>query len=138
MNEAVTQSADTGVVAENLRFLLLGNIGRQVVVDLWFGGETPVRRCGVLTAVGADYLLLWDELNRQEIAAALCALRLVTLCALQGATDTADTGDAGAADAAPEPQSTAPEPSGSVTQVVARPRSQAAFNYAKRKTRKLE
>ena len=162
MSENNTRAPSVGTVAESLRYLLLHSIGRMVVVDFWFGGDTVVHRCGVLTAVGTDYLLLTDEANQLEIAGGLDSLRLVTVC--RGAAESAgsasaadvtgsadvsgDTGERSAQSGSSASGDAAGESgSGSVPQaplqtpvspVIARAHSQAAFNYAKRKTRRLE
>lgn len=129
-----TRASETGTVAESFRLLLVQNIGSYVVAELWYGGSYLQRRCGLLTSVGADYFLLEDEANGQQIAAGLSALRIITFCEQRPMPiETAQTEEEAAAQ---QEQRTLEQYS--ATQAKARPHSQAAFNYAKRKTRRLD
>lgn len=144
MSETITPDTNIGAVAEGFRLLLIQNIGNHVVVELWLGGGILQRRCGLLTSVGEDYFLLADEVNNQQIAGELSSIRLVTFCRTLP-MPIADGEAAEQSPVAPEqttPEPTTPEPSPaeqfSAVQARARPHAQAAFNYAKRKTRRLD
>lgn len=125
---------------DSVRQILSENIGAYVICEFLVGTNTIVGRQGILEFVGPNYLVLHDDTCQAHIIGDLAALRFVTICfGEEGENGTAApetaAGQTAQDQAAPAP--TPPTLSG--TQMVsanARTHSQAAFNYAKRKTRR--
>lgn len=120
--------------------ILSENIGAYVILEFLVGTNTIVGRQGILEFVGPSYVVLHDDTCQAHIIGDLAALRFVTLCfGEEGENGVATPGTA--TGQSPQEQGTpAPAPrTPSGTQMVsanARTHSQAAFNYAKRKTRR--
>lgn len=114
--------------------LLQANLGRQVAAEFWVGSYEIIVKCGILTAVSENYLILYDTESQTDIVCDFYSLRFVTFCTAGARTDAGETTDAA--------QTTPPEASTSIgTQAASaatRPHAQAALNYTRRKSRKLE
>ncbi|MCI5956950.1 MAG: hypothetical protein MRZ54_08190 [Clostridiales bacterium] len=114
--------------------LLQTNLGRQVTAEFWVGSYEIIVKCGILTAVSENYLILYDTESQTDIVCDFYSLRFVTFCAAGARTDAGETADAA--------QTTLPEASTPIGMqafsTATRPHAQAALNYTRRKSRKLE
>lgn len=108
----------------NIQQLLASNLGKEAVAEFFLGANAQVTRSGILTAVGLDYLVLYDDVNLTDIVCDICTLQFVTFY-LPGTRPRSTTTDntASARLTAESRDSVA---------------TMAALNYAKRKSRKLE
>lgn len=125
-----------GENSDSMIRLLEGNIGRRVMAEFFVGTDTLILKSGILSAVSENYLVLYDDEAGTDIACDFYSLRFVTFYPLRERSDEADQ--------APEEQ-TEQTPLNAQTirgvQNVSTPMctpTQAAFNYAKRKSRRLE
>ena len=114
--------------------LLQANLGRQVAAEFWVGSYEIIVKCGILTAVSENYLILYDAENQTDIVCDFYSLRFLTFCAA-GARNGA--GESGESSETPSPDTSASAGTQTVS-AIPRPRAQAALNYTRRKTRKLE
>ncbi len=108
--------------------LLSANLGREVVAEFLVGTDDIVRKAGILYAASAEYMVLYDDVNLTNIACYLPSLRFVTFYLSGTRPDTSGQNTASRQAAQQEAE----------TRGGVRPQTQAAFNYAKRKTRKLD
>ncbi|NLV59673.1 MAG: hypothetical protein GXY67_13025 [Clostridiales bacterium] len=121
--------------------ILAENIGAYIIAEFLVGTNTIVGRQGTLEFVGPNYIVLHDDTNQIHIIGDTAALRFVSICfGEEGENGAAisETQQAQQGAQTPTPTPSPNTPSG--TQMVganARTHSQAAFNYAKRKTRRL-
>jgi hypothetical protein len=136
------QEAGSEGFVDSVLQILAENIGAYIVAEFLVGTNTIVGRQGILEFVGPNYIVLHDEANQIHIIGDAAALRFVSICfgeegengATASQTATQQT-QQGAQTPTPAPSPTTP----SGVQMVsanARAHSQAAFNYAKRKTRR--
>lgn len=114
--ETPTEQGNAG----SLLRLLSNNLGKEVTGEFMVGVEEIVYKSGTLRAVNTDYLVIATP--RAEVVCDLYSLRFMTFY-LPGVSPDSNV----------SPAENAP----SVGQT-GRTHAQAAFNYAKRKTRKLE
>ena len=107
--------------------LLQANLGRQVAAEFWVGSYEIIVKCGILTAVSENYLILYDTESQTDIVCDFYSLRFVTFCTAGARTDAGET----------LPEASAPVETQAVS-AATRPHAQAALNYTRRKSRKLE
>lgn len=134
-----TQTTDrielpTGENSGSMIRLLESNIGRWVTAEFFVGSNSLISKSGILMAVSENYLVLYDDATGTEIACDFYSLRFVTFYPLSERP--------GAASQAQESQTegTTTDAQGirqNVSAPVCTP-TQAAFNYARRKSRRLE
>ena len=124
--------------------ILSENIGAYVICEFLVGTNTIVGRQGILEFVGPNYIVLHDDACQTHIICDAAALRFVSICFGDEEGHSVATPEAAARQtpsdgAAPAPTPTPAPRTLSGTQMVSatqRTPSQAAFNYAKRKTRR--
>lgn len=124
----------TGADSGSMRQILAQNLGREVVAEFLIGTDEIVRKSGTLYAAEEEYIVLADDMNLTEIVCSMPSLRFVTFY-LPGARPDANGSAVGDRRDGQARGSAQPAPSAAGT---ARAQTQAAFNYARRKTRKLE
>lgn len=119
--------------------LLMENIGRSVVAEFMTGLNEMVCKRGEIRAASENYLILTDAATGVEIACDMYSLRFVAFCPTDAAQNETTTQEA-TPEAQAQPETEAPTQPGGVEAVfaTARPLTQAAFNYARRKTRRIE
>lgn len=115
--------------------LLQANLGRQVAAEFWVGTYEIIVKRGILTAVSENYLILYDDENQTDIVCDFYSLRFVTFCAAGARTDAGESG--GTAETA-SADTSASSAGAQAASAMLRPHAQAALNYTRRKSRKLE
>lgn len=119
--------------------LLLKNIGRSVIAEFMTGLNEMICKKGEIRAASENYLILTDANTGAEIACDMYSLRFVTFCPMENTQSETETQEAAPeAQTQPETQSPIPVNGAEAVFATARPLTQAAFNYARRKTRRIE
>ncbi len=119
--------------------ILAENIGSYVICEFLVGTDTIVGRQGILEFVGPSYIVLHDDTCGTHIICDAFALRFVSICFGDEEENGSSTPNGAQTQTTPQ-TSQVPTPNNLTgTQMVSantRAQSQAAFNYAKRRTRR--
>lgn len=137
----------------SIQQILAENLGKKVDCEFLVGVDTTETKSGILQYAGTGCIVLYDETSGNHIICDACSIKFVTLYPPEQvgpgtSRETAPTPD----DATRQPATEAPQSGAQGTRqtpapaqpmqisgaqpVNARARSQAAFNYAKRKARR--
>lgn len=133
------QGTATDGFLDSVLQILSDNIGAYVICEFLVGTNTIVGRQGILEFVGPSYIVLHDDTCQSHIIGDASALRFVSICFGEEGENGVASPEAATQQAPQDSATPAPAPRTlSGPQMVStnqRIHSQAAFNYAKRKTR---
>lgn len=137
----------------SIQQILAENLGKKADCEFLVGSDTTETKSGILQYAGNGSIVLYDEASGNYLICDACSIKFATLYPPQQAVPERSRGTAPTVDdATKQPATEAPQSRAQGTRqtpapeqpmqisgvqpVNARTRSQAAFNYAKRKARR--
>lgn len=127
--------------AGSIQRLLAANLGKEAVAEFVVGMDEIERKAGTLYAVNTDYMVLFDDVNLVDIVCDVYSLKFITF--YRPGTRPGISQSSGDSSAAAEGRTAAEgrvvtDNRTAAAVLAARPQAQAALNYAKRKSRRLD